>query len=196
MFSMAIAYWLLYQALCSYRPQHSSCDVKTLEPKRLLTYAETDLELSRFEICAHLLKDRERGRMCNYLIFEQGVMSVFAPDLVWEPARLVWNTPLPCPPCYIHSLAMTESYAVFIRNVRRSRISIPMLLRLAVPKWNELANGWLAWPWTLVIQQNRSWKRLNMIDKPRHHSLCLTRLMVNSVSLSSAILIIDANSGD
>ena len=141
MFSMAIAYWLLYQALCSYRPQHSSCDAKTLEPKRLLTYAEADLELSRFGICAHLPKDRERGRMCNYLIFEQGVMSVFASDLVSEPARLVWNTPLPCPPCYIHSLAMTESYAVFIRNVRRSRISIPIVFRPAVPKWTELTRG-------------------------------------------------------
>jgi torulene dioxygenase len=33
-------------------------DQKTLEPKRLLTYAEIDLELAGFEICAHPPEDR------------------------------------------------------------------------------------------------------------------------------------------
>ncbi|OCL03981.1 hypothetical protein AOQ84DRAFT_400350 [Glonium stellatum] len=99
------------------------CDAKTLEPKRLLTYAEIDPELSGFGICAHPPKDRKRGQTYNYLISEKGVMSVFALNIVSKPVELVWKTPLPCPPCYIHSLAMTESYVVFIRNPLTMNVS-------------------------------------------------------------------------
>jgi len=93
------------------------CDAKTLEPKRALTYAAIDPELDGFGICAHPPKDRKRGQTYNYLISRTGTMYVFALDYKSNPAKLLWKTPLPCPPCYIHSLAMTEKYAVFIRNV-------------------------------------------------------------------------------
>ncbi|TVY92747.1 Beta,beta-carotene 9',10'-oxygenase [Lachnellula willkommii] len=92
------------------------CNAKTLEPKRLLTYADIDAELSGFGICAHPPKDRERGHTYNYLISQTGVMSIFALDIVSKPAKLVWKTALPCKPCYIHSMAMTQEYVVFIRN--------------------------------------------------------------------------------
>ncbi|KAF7517656.1 hypothetical protein G7054_g13739 [Neopestalotiopsis clavispora] len=92
------------------------CDAKTLAPKRLLTYAEIDPELAGFGICAHPPKDRERGHTFNYLVSAQGVLSVFALDIRAKPAKLLWKTALPCPPCYIHSLAMTDKYVVFIRN--------------------------------------------------------------------------------
>lgn len=93
------------------------CDAKTLEPKRALTYAQIDPELKGFGICAHPPKDRKRGTTYNYLISEDGVMSVFALNITSKPAKLLWKTPLPCKPCYIHSMAMTDKYAVFIRNV-------------------------------------------------------------------------------
>lgn len=93
------------------------CDAETLQPKRLLTYAEIDPELSGFGICAHPPKDRKRGTTYNYLISKEGVMSIFAMHDQANPAKLLWKTPLPCPPCYIHSLAMTEKYVVFVRNV-------------------------------------------------------------------------------
>ncbi len=93
------------------------CDAKTLQPKRLLTYAEIDPELSGFGICAHPPRDRKRGTTYNYLISKEGVMSIFAMHNEAKPVKLQWKTPLPCPPCYIHSLAITEKYVVFIRNV-------------------------------------------------------------------------------
>ncbi|KAH8671769.1 carotenoid oxygenase [Tricladium varicosporioides] len=86
------------------------CDAKTLEPKRLLTYADIDPELTGFGICAHPPKDRKLGVTYNYLISEGGVMSVFALNINANPANLLWKTALPCPPCYIHSLAMTQDY--------------------------------------------------------------------------------------
>jgi len=45
------------------------------------------------------------------------VLSVFALDYTTNPARVLWKTALPCEPCYIHSLAMTQNYVVFVRNV-------------------------------------------------------------------------------
>ncbi|KAF3399574.1 Retinoid isomerohydrolase [Talaromyces pinophilus] len=93
------------------------CNAKTLEPKRLLTYANIDPELSGFGICAHPPRDRQRGTTYNYLISQEGVMFCFALDVVSNPAKLLWKTALPCKPCYIHSLAMTQDYVVFIRNV-------------------------------------------------------------------------------
>ncbi|KAJ5805701.1 uncharacterized protein N7503_003303 [Penicillium pulvis] len=92
------------------------CDSKTLEPKRLLTYADIDPQLSGFRICAHPPKDRKRGLTFNYIISEEGKMSVFALSYTSKPASLVWNTVLPCQPCYIHSLAITDKYVIFIRN--------------------------------------------------------------------------------
>lgn len=93
------------------------CDAKTLEPKRLFTYAAIDRELAGFGICAHPVRDRERCHIYNYLISEQGVMYVFAVNYASNPAKLVWKTALPCKPCYIHSLAISGDYCVFIRNV-------------------------------------------------------------------------------
>ncbi|KAF9880324.1 putative lignostilbene- -dioxygenase protein [Colletotrichum karsti] len=93
------------------------CDARTLEPKRMLTYAQIDPQLSGFGICSHPPKDRKRGLTFNYLIDPAtGVMSVFALNIAANPASLVWKTPLPCEPCYIHSLAMTDKYVIFIRN--------------------------------------------------------------------------------
>lgn len=84
----------------------------------MLTYAQIDPELSGFGICSHPPKDRTRGLTFNYLIDpEKGIMSVFALNIASKPASLFWKTPLPCKPCYIHSLAMTDKYVVFIRNV-------------------------------------------------------------------------------
>ncbi|KAF5983801.1 retinal pigment epithelial membrane family [Fusarium coicis] len=69
-------------------------DGKTLEPKRMLTYATIDPELERFGICSHALKDRHRGEQYNYLINPKtGVL-----------------------PCYVHSMAMSSNYVIFIRN--------------------------------------------------------------------------------
>ena len=93
------------------------CDAKTLEPKRILTYAEIDPQLAGYGICAHPPKDRGRGLTFNYIISEQGSMSVFALDIRSKPTRMIWKTVMPCKPCYIHSLAMTEKYVVFIRIV-------------------------------------------------------------------------------
>ena len=92
-------------------------DATTLEPKRLLTYADIDPELAGFGICAHPVKDRELGHQYNYLISKEGVMYIFSLDFKANPAKLVWKTAIPCPPCYIHSLAMTQEYVVFVRNV-------------------------------------------------------------------------------
>ncbi|KAI0177200.1 carotenoid oxygenase [Pestalotiopsis sp. NC0098] len=92
------------------------CDAKTLAPKRLLTYAEIDPELAGFGICAHPPKDRARGQTFNYIISKEGVLSIFALDIKAKPTKLLWKTALPCAPCYIHSLAMTDKYVVFIRN--------------------------------------------------------------------------------
>ncbi|KAH7304642.1 carotenoid oxygenase [Rhexocercosporidium sp. MPI-PUGE-AT-0058] len=92
------------------------CDATTLEPKRLLTYADIDAELSGFGICAHPPKDRKLGTIYNYLISKEGGLFVFALDIKASPVKLLWKTALPCPPCYIHSLAMTQDYVVFIRN--------------------------------------------------------------------------------
>lgn len=95
-----------------------TCDAKTLEPKRLLTYAQIDPQLAGYGICAHPLKDRKRGLTFNYIISPDGkVLSIFALNIRAKPASLVWKTALPCEPCYIHSLAMTDKYVVFIRNV-------------------------------------------------------------------------------
>ena len=93
------------------------CDAKTLEPKRILTYAEIDPALAGYGICAHPPKDRNRGLTFNYVISEEGRLSVFALDIQSKPTRMVWKTTMPCKPCYIHSLAMTEKYVIFIRIV-------------------------------------------------------------------------------
>jgi carotenoid cleavage dioxygenase-like enzyme len=93
------------------------CDAKTLAPKRMLNYGVVDPELSGFGICAHPPKDRARGLTFNYLISAEGAMYVFGMNIRSNPAKLIWKTRLPCPPCYIHSLAMTDRYVVFIRNV-------------------------------------------------------------------------------
>ena len=77
------------------------CDAKSLEPKRLITYATIDPSLAGFGICAHRSKDRKRGLSFNYLISEKGELSVFALNYKGKPASLVWKTVLPCPPCYI-----------------------------------------------------------------------------------------------
>jgi torulene dioxygenase len=92
-------------------------DAKTLEPKRLLTYAKIDAELDGFGICAHPPKDRKRGQSFNYLISPRGELFVFGLDMKSDPVKVLWKTKLPCPPCYIHSLAMTDKYVVFVRNV-------------------------------------------------------------------------------
>ncbi|EXA32384.1 hypothetical protein FOVG_16430 [Fusarium oxysporum f. sp. pisi HDV247] len=93
------------------------CDAKTLEPKRMLTYAEISPDLAGFGICAHPPKDRKRGLTFNYIINpETGVLSVFALNIRSNPASVLWQTPIPCAPCYVHSLAMTENFVVFIRN--------------------------------------------------------------------------------
>ncbi|KAH8588843.1 carotenoid oxygenase [Bisporella sp. PMI_857] len=92
------------------------CDAATLEPKRMITYAAIDPELAGFGICSHPPKDRKLGTNYNYLISAEGVMSVFALNTNCNPTKLLWKTALPCPPCYIHSLAMTQNYVVFIRN--------------------------------------------------------------------------------
>jgi torulene dioxygenase len=98
-----------------------TCDAKTLEPKRILTYAQIDPELAGFGICAHPPKDRKRGLTFNYIISPQGQLSIFALDILAKPARLEWKTALPCAPCYVHSLAMTDKVVVFIRNVSTPR---------------------------------------------------------------------------
>ncbi|SCV33765.1 uncharacterized protein FFB14_04683 [Fusarium fujikuroi] len=93
-------------------------DGKTLEPKRMLTYAAIDPELEGFGICSHILKDRHRGEEFNYLINPKtGVLSIFALDIKSSPSKLLWKTPLPaCRPCYVHSMAMSSNYVIFIRN--------------------------------------------------------------------------------
>ncbi|KAL8375618.1 hypothetical protein RB595_006948 [Gaeumannomyces hyphopodioides] len=91
------------------------CDAKTLEPKRIITYAEIDPELAGYGICAHPPKDRARGQTFNYIISKDGVLSIFGLDIRAKPAKLLWKTPLPCAPCYVHSLAMTDRFVVFIR---------------------------------------------------------------------------------
>ncbi|PIB01274.1 Carotenoid cleavage dioxygenase 8 B, chloroplastic [Cercospora beticola] len=92
------------------------CDAKTLEPKRLLTHATIDPELSGSGCCAHPVHDRRRGQTYNYLIDAAGVMYVFALDVVSRPAALLWKCALPCKPCYTHALAATDKYVVFVRN--------------------------------------------------------------------------------
>ncbi|KAH8881041.1 hypothetical protein GQ53DRAFT_889010 [Thozetella sp. PMI_491] len=92
------------------------CDAKTLEPKRLLTYAAINPELKGYGICAHPPKDRKRGLTFNYVISPDGVLSIFSLNIRSNPATVLWKTPLPCRPCYIHSMAMTDRFVVFIRN--------------------------------------------------------------------------------
>ncbi|RBR22565.1 hypothetical protein FVER53590_00042 [Fusarium verticillioides] len=102
----------------SKRPEKEEIvDGKTLEPKRMLTYAAIDPELEGFGICSHALKDRHRGEEYNYLIDPKtGVLSVFALDLKTNPCKLLWKSPIPCRPCYVHSMAMSSKYVIFIRN--------------------------------------------------------------------------------
>jgi torulene dioxygenase len=130
------------------------CDAETLEPKRLLTYADIDSELSGYGICAHPPKDRKRGTTYNYLISQEGVMFVFALDYKANPAKLLWKTALPCPPCYIHSLAITQDYVVFIRNVSRFTNGQKSYLHT-----HRLIHGLVSLSiWMSVIQQNKLWK--------------------------------------
>ncbi|VUC25874.1 unnamed protein product [Clonostachys rosea] len=92
-------------------------DAKTLEPKRILTYAEIDPQLAGLGICAHPPKDRARGMTFNYLISpDNQVLYIFALDIRSNPVSAIWKTALPCKPCYTHSIAMTDKYVVFIRN--------------------------------------------------------------------------------
>jgi len=83
----------------------------------MLKYAQIDPDLEGYGICAHPPKDRKRGLTFNYIVSTDGIMSVFALNIRSNPVSLLWKTPLPCAPCYIHSLAMTDRFVVFIRNV-------------------------------------------------------------------------------
>ncbi|VUC38110.1 unnamed protein product [Clonostachys rosea] len=95
------------------------CDAKTLEPKRMVTYATIDPELQGYGICSHPPKDRQRQHLYNYLIGEDNTVYVFSLDFGSNPSKLVWKTALPCAPCYVHSLAMSKKYCVFVRNEER-----------------------------------------------------------------------------
>jgi torulene dioxygenase len=107
------------------------CNAKTLEPKRMLTYAQIDPELAGYGVCAHPCKDRKRGMTFNYIIDPvTNVLSIFALDYRSNPASLLWKTPLPCEPCYIHSLAMTDKFVAFIRNVSNLPTSAMKMLIL------------------------------------------------------------------
>ena len=83
----------------------------------MLTYAQIDPQLEGYGICAHPPKDRKRGLTFNYLISSDQVLSIFSLNIRASPVSVLWKTALPCKPCYIHSLAMTDKYVVFIRNV-------------------------------------------------------------------------------
>ena len=111
------------------------CDAKTLMPKRMLNYGHIDEQLSGYGICAHPPKDRARGTTYNYLISPEGTMYVFGMDIRSNPVKVLWKTALPCPPCYIHSLAMTDKYVVFIRNV--SPGLVPSRLVSGFLRWNN-----------------------------------------------------------
>ncbi|KAI1338569.1 carotenoid oxygenase [Xylariaceae sp. FL0016] len=100
-------------------------DAESLEPKRLITYGHIDPELKGFGICAHPPKDRKRQWIFNYIVDERGVLHTFALDYGAKPAALVWKTPLPCKPCYIHSLACSQDYVIFIRNPVSMDLSDP-----------------------------------------------------------------------
>ncbi|KAI6778191.1 retinal pigment epithelial membrane family protein [Emericellopsis cladophorae] len=73
-----------------------ACDATTLEPKRMLTYAQIDPQLEGYGICAHPPKDRKRGLTFNYLISPDQPIHIdvsdttrtFADMLQFEP-----NTP-------------------------------------------------------------------------------------------------------
>lgn len=104
-------------------------DAKTLKPKRLLTYAQIDAELGGFGICAHPPKDRTKGEIFNYLISREGKLFIFGLDIKANPAKLLWKTELPCAPCYVHSLAMTNKYVIFIRNVSPLPVSSSQLIQ-------------------------------------------------------------------
>ncbi|KAG7405793.1 Carotenoid isomerooxygenase [Fusarium oxysporum f. sp. raphani] len=77
------------------------CDARTLEPKRLLNYMDIDPELAGTGSCAHPPHDEKEALLL--IISSMGPASV-------------WKSPLPCRPCYTHSLAMTDKYVVFVRN--------------------------------------------------------------------------------
>ena len=66
-----------------------TCDAKTLEPKRHLTYAQIDPQLTGYGICAHPPKDRKRGLTFNYVTSTNGVLSIFALDIRAKPASVV-----------------------------------------------------------------------------------------------------------
>lgn len=96
-------------------------DAKSLEPKRLLTYAALNEELEGFGICAHPPHDRARQTTYNYLISKKGELFVFGISNGEKDPQLQWKTKLPAPPCYVHSLAMTQKYVIFIHQVRSSQ---------------------------------------------------------------------------
>ena len=114
-----------------------TCDAKTLEPKRLLTYAQIDPQLTGYGICAHPPKDRKRGLTFNYIVSNDGVLSIFALDIHAKPASVVWKTALPCKPCYIHSLAMTDKYVVFVRNVSVYQSLLPYRGKLRLMSYHK-----------------------------------------------------------
>lgn len=146
------------------------CDAKTLAPKRLLTYAEIDPELAGFGICAHPPKDRARGQTFNYIISKEGVLSIFALDIKAKPAKLLWKTALPCAPCYIHSLAMTDKYVVFIRNV-----SLPFPRCLS-----RILTSVSLSTWTSATLPSRYPRCSSMSQSQRPSSLFLTRRLEHS----------------
>lgn len=97
--------------------QFQICDAKTLEPKRLLSYADINPELQGYGSCAHPVHDRKRGLTFNWIIDSAtGKLNVFCLDVAANPAYMVWKAPLPCRPCYTHAIAMTDKYCLFVRN--------------------------------------------------------------------------------
>lgn len=100
------------------------CDAKTLEPKRLFTYAVIDKTLEGAGICAHQGKDRKRRTEYNYIVDSTGITYVFGLDTGSHPAKLLWKRPIFEGSSYAHSIAVTGKYVVFVRQVgSTSRVS-------------------------------------------------------------------------
>lgn len=92
------------------------CDAKSLEPKRLLTYATIDKDLAGAGICAHQGKDRKRQTEYNFLIDQAGTTFVFGMSTGTTPAKLLWKTPIFKGASYAHSIGVTQKFVVFVRQ--------------------------------------------------------------------------------
>ncbi|OJJ07763.1 hypothetical protein ASPVEDRAFT_89005 [Aspergillus versicolor CBS 583.65] len=92
------------------------CDAKSLEPKRLFTYAVIDEALQGAGICAHQGKDRKRGTQYNYVIDKTGTTYVFGIDTTSRPSKLLWKTPIFRGATYIHHIGVSQQYVVFVRQ--------------------------------------------------------------------------------